>query len=447
MNGLKLIGPLVRAMAVLAGGLILVVPPRVVQAVGCGTASFGTATDFGVGAAPLLRSGRGLQRRRDARPGRGECRLQRCVDPAGHRHRQLRSGHEFRGGNLPVSVAVGDFNGDGKLDLAVANGELRQRVDPAGHRHRQLRGGHEFRCGDCSLSPWQWGTSTATGSSTSPWRMPAPTMCRSCWAPAPAASGRPRISLWALVLSPWRSGTSTATASSTSPWRIPAPTMCRSCWAPAPAASRRPRISPSGLVLVSVAVGDFNGDGKLDLAVANANSNNVSILLGTGTGSFAAATNFAAGTDPLSVAVGDFNGDGKLDLAVANDDADHVSILLGTGTGSFGAATNFGVGTEPHSVAVGDFNGDGTLDLALASLTSSTCRSCWTPASTCAQLRGGRIRVGRFRSPWRSGTSTATANSTSPWPTRLRQCVDPDQWLQPSDADSNRHDANANVLR
>ena len=56
------------------------------------------------------------------------------------------------------------------------------------------------------------------------------------------------------------------------------------------------------------------------------------------------ATNFAVGTVPLSVAVGDFNGDTILDLAVANGGSNNVSILLGTGTGSFGTATNFAVG-------------------------------------------------------------------------------------------------------
>ena len=70
----------------------------------------------------------------------------------------------------------------------------------------------------------------------------------------------------------------------------------------------------------------------------------MSILLGDGTGNFSAPTNFAAGSSPFSVAVGDFNGDGKQDLAVANVDSDNVSILLGDGTGNFSAPTNFAVG-------------------------------------------------------------------------------------------------------
>ena len=81
---------------------------------------------------------------------------------------------------------------------------------------------------------------------------------------------------------------------------------------------------------------------------------------------FTTPTNFAVGSTPLFVAVGDFNGDGRLDLAVANFSSNSVSILLGTGSGSFGAATNFTVGTNPYSIAAGDFNGDGKLDLAVA---------------------------------------------------------------------------------
>ena len=89
-------------------------------------------------------------------------------------------------------------------------------------------------------------------------------------------------------------------------------------------------------------------------------------LVGRWRGQFQRPTNFAVGNAPRSVAVGDFNGDGKQDLAVANAISDNVSILLGDGTGNFSAPTNFAVGNGPLSVAVGDFNGDGKQDLAVA---------------------------------------------------------------------------------
>ena len=95
----------------------------------------------------------------------------------------------------------------------------------------------------------------------------------------------------------------------------------------------------------SVAVGDFNGDGSLDLAVANKGSDNVSILSGKGDGTFRSAVNYTTGSAPESVAVGDFNRDGKLDLAVGNSGSNNVSVLLGNGNGSFQTAVNYPVGS------------------------------------------------------------------------------------------------------
>jgi hypothetical protein len=122
----------------------------------------------------------------------------------------------------------------------------------------------------------------------------------------------------------------------------------------------------------SIVVGDFNGDGKLDLAVANANSSTVSVLLGNGDGTFQTQVTYAVGSDPDGIAVGDFNGDGKQDLAVANERGSSVSMLLGNGDGTFQTQVTYAVGGDPDAIAVGDFNGDGKLDLAVANANSST---------------------------------------------------------------------------
>src|SRR5262249_32954283 len=119
----------------------------------------------------------------------------------------------------------------------------------------------------------------------------------------------------------------------------------------------------------SVAVGDVNGDGLLDLAVANNVSSNVSVLLGNGDGSFQAARNFPAGNFPRAVAVADVHGDRLLLLVVAGAT---VRVLLGNGDGSFQTThVSYVAGSAPTSVAVGDFNGDGSPDLAVANLLSN----------------------------------------------------------------------------
>ena len=120
--------------------------------------------------------------------------------------------------------------------------------------------------------------------------------------------------------------------------------------------------------LVAVSVGDFNGDGKLDLAVAN-NAGSLTVLLGNGDGTFQTLVTYSA-QDPQSVAVGDFNGDGKLDLAVTSN-AGAATVFLGNGDGTFQSAGNFAADTGSQSVAVGDFNGDGKPDMAVANFTNA----------------------------------------------------------------------------
>ena len=124
----------------------------------------------------------------------------------------------------------------------------------------------------------------------------------------------------------------------------------------------------------SLSVADLNRDGNLDL-VLDTWPEDVTVLLGKGDGTFQPAVNYAMPKDVGYLAVSDFNGDGNPDLAVLiGNDGDAVSIMLGNGDGSFQPEVFFSAGVTPGFISVGDFNGDGKPDLAIASQTRSNGR-------------------------------------------------------------------------
>jgi VCBS repeat-containing protein len=123
---------------------------------------------------------------------------------------------------------------------------------------------------------------------------------------------------------------------------------------------------PAGSFPAAVAVGDFNGDGDPDLAVADQVTGEILVLRGTAGGGFTAPTAVGTATGPFSIAVGEFNGDSDPDLAVADQYSGKVLVLLGSTGANFTAPATVATGSDPDSVAVGDFNGDGDPDLAVA---------------------------------------------------------------------------------
>ena len=123
-----------------------------------------------------------------------------------------------------------------------------------------------------------------------------------------------------------------------------------------------------------IAVGDFNGDNKLDLAVTNYAANRtdpgtVLILLGNGDGTFSAPKSLPAGLNPQWPVIADINGDGKLDVAVTNVNSRTVTVLLGNGDGTFGPATSISDSDDAQAFAFAlaavDLNGDGAPDLVV----------------------------------------------------------------------------------
>ena len=162
-----------------------------------------------------------------------------------------------------------------------------------------------------------------------------------------------------------------------------------------------------GAGISSVAIGDLNGDGIPDIAVAysgtgtvavlfgngTAGNTTLSVVFGTGSTAFGTPVTFAAGPGALtSIAIGDINGDGKLDLAVTTSAGD-VSVLLGDGAGHFGAPTTFATGASPNSIVIEDLNADGALDIVVAHANSASASVLLNSATSSSTIAHSAVAI------------------------------------------------------
>jgi FG-GAP-like repeat/Abnormal spindle-like microcephaly-assoc'd, ASPM-SPD-2-Hydin len=128
-----------------------------------------------------------------------------------------------------------------------------------------------------------------------------------------------------------------------------------------------PQTTAAGQLTYSLVVGDFNGDGYLDVAANNFSTGTVNVLLGKGDGTFQTAVSYPTSSNAWFIQVADLNADGKLDLVTADFYGSDIDVLLGNGDGTFQTAVTYTTGQTVVDVAVGDFNGDGKLDLIASS--------------------------------------------------------------------------------
>lgn len=143
----------------------------------------------------------------------------------------------------------------------------------------------------------------------------------------------------------------------------------------------------------AIAVGDFNNDGNRDVistsSLFGGTASDLFVSLGDGKGGFRTSTNRIIGNNPQSVAVGDVNGDGRLDAVTANGGGNTVSVLLGDGAGAFSTMNNLTLGGSPKAVALRDFNNDGRLDIGAVTVTTTTGATPTTTAQLAVLLGSG----------------------------------------------------------
>jgi len=176
----------------------------------------------------------------------------------------------------------------------------------------------------------------------------------------------------------------------------------------------------TSLAPLSVVAADFNGDGKLDLAVADSCGTStpcgrpglVSILLGNGDGTFQPHVDYPAGSFPYTIVAGDFNGDGKLDVAVSDLDSFQVTILAGVGDGTFQPSSVLSTSGSPVGLLAADFNRDGLMDFAVGTGSGVNIQLQYSSTTTTITLTPAVLSFGNEGVDVVSAAKTVTMTNT-----------------------------------
>ncbi len=225
------------------------------------------------------------------------------------------------GGNAPTGIAVADLNNDTRMDLAVSNDQGNSVAVLFGNANGTFQGAVAYANRG---RPWGVVAADFTGDNR----------------PELAVVNSTSSSIEVFT----NNGTGNFGTTSTS-------------W------------GSGGSTPLSLASADFNGDGFMDIVVPNYGDNNVNLLLGNGNGTFRTARDYRAfGYSPTAIDTGDFNGDGRTDVVTADYGNSVVSVYLGNGNGTLQTASTFSsVGTNPHAVKVADLNKDNRQDIIVGS--------------------------------------------------------------------------------